>query len=113
MNPRCSETVYGNVFRGHQCTREGKVERDGRWFCSQHDPERARARGAAKAAERQARQAQDDEVEREAHRLAEALGVYPQVYRVWSWPRKETLTVPSIVISFEDVKKLIERLKEK
>lgn len=37
MNERCKETV----FRGRhmsKCTRQAKVERDGVFYCGQHDP---------------------------------------------------------------------------
>lgn len=47
--PRCSEKVYHDAtFRSYQCTRTGKIQRpDGRWYCTQHDPEKVEARRAA------------------------------------------------------------------
>jgi hypothetical protein len=39
--PRCEASVASNGFgyRPLQCSREGSVERDGKWYCKQHDPE--------------------------------------------------------------------------
>ena len=44
---RCSESVSGEGRFGwthsHQCNREGKIQRDRKWYCKQHDPvEKAR-----------------------------------------------------------------------
>ena len=36
---RCSEMIYGRGYR-HQCSKSGKIERDGRWYCGTHDPVR-------------------------------------------------------------------------
>ena len=49
-NPQCRERIvrYEGLARyEHQCTRQGKVERDGKWYCGQHDPEAVRARREA------------------------------------------------------------------
>lgn len=36
---RCCSTVRtGGSFHGHQCTRNAKVERDGKPYCGSHDP---------------------------------------------------------------------------
>ena len=35
----CSEKVHDDFGVGfHPCSRVGRVERDGKWYCSQHDP---------------------------------------------------------------------------
>jgi len=35
----CSEKVHDAFGVGfHPCSRVGRVERDGKWYCSQHDP---------------------------------------------------------------------------
>ena len=47
-----TQQCCGRVFKGtdgfrsryNQCTRAGKVMRDGKWYCSQHDPEAVKAR---------------------------------------------------------------------
>ncbi len=35
--PRCDTRIYSE-FRSHPCTRNGAVERDGKFYCRQHDP---------------------------------------------------------------------------
>ncbi len=35
--PRCDAHVYSG-WRGHQCARNGVIERDGKFYCRQHDP---------------------------------------------------------------------------
>lgn len=46
--PQCCAAIYkGSVgirSRYASCTRAGKVERDGKWYCGQHDPEAVKAR---------------------------------------------------------------------
>jgi hypothetical protein len=46
MTERCSVRVYGRFsFSGTQCTKAGKVQENGRWFCGTHcsDAKKARA----------------------------------------------------------------------
>lgn len=38
---RCSEMIYGRGYR-HQCSKSGKIERDGKWYCGTHDPVRVK-----------------------------------------------------------------------
>lgn len=39
MEHQCQKHIYdGGSFRGYSCSRKGKVERNGRWYCNQHDP---------------------------------------------------------------------------
>ena len=49
--PNCCETVRAGTdgwkTRYRTCTRKGSVERDGKWYCGQHDPQ-AKASRAAK-----------------------------------------------------------------
>ena len=36
---QCEEQIYDNiVWHPHQCTNNAKAERDGKWYCSIHDP---------------------------------------------------------------------------
>ena len=43
--PRCSETITKpGMWRSFPCSRYGKVQRDGRWYCAQHDPEQVAKR---------------------------------------------------------------------
>lgn len=43
---RCVENVYrsGGAFSGGRCQRRGVLERKGKLFCKQHDPEAVKAR---------------------------------------------------------------------
>lgn len=36
---KCSERVFEG-FHSHQCSKSGKIERDGKWYCGTHDPVR-------------------------------------------------------------------------
>ncbi len=47
QQPGCSKSVRvppGMWSQNHPCAREGKVERDGEWWCKQHDPEEVKRR---------------------------------------------------------------------
>ena len=35
---QCSQNVYTNRSGGLRCLHPAKVERDGKWYCKQHDP---------------------------------------------------------------------------
>lgn len=59
--PDCNAKAHGEYrdVRMHPCSRKGTVERDGRWYCWQHDPvrvaeeeEKRRAIWAARAIKR-------------------------------------------------------------
>lgn len=34
----CARVTNETGWHDHQCIRNGKVERDGKWYCGQHDP---------------------------------------------------------------------------
>ena len=58
---KCSERVWHRHAWGDgPCSRNGVVERNGRWYCKQHDPEVKKARDA----ERKARWDAEQELER-------------------------------------------------
>ena len=44
----CPKTVGDNTMRGHPCGRPARVERAGKWWCAQHDPEAVKARQVAR-----------------------------------------------------------------
>lgn len=54
--PRCMGSVTGGApwYRTSRCTRNAKVQRDGKDYCTQHDPEARKARDAKRAAEQDA-----------------------------------------------------------
>lgn len=41
--PGCSERIYERGWP-HPCSRDGVVERNGKWYCRQHDPEKVAER---------------------------------------------------------------------
>lgn len=52
--PRCSGAVkHGAWLREESCYFGGKVERDGKWYCSMHDPQRRIDREAMRNAEKE------------------------------------------------------------
>ncbi len=45
MTEQCSEDVYrGSILLSGRCARRGVIQRDGKWYCRQHDPEAVSAR---------------------------------------------------------------------
>lgn len=47
---QCSTRVYGR-FRGSNCSKAAKIERNGKWYCGVHDPEKVAARAAKRTEE--------------------------------------------------------------
>jgi len=48
---RCSETVSDReIWHVHQCLRNGVVQREGKWYCKQHDPVAIKKRDAIRIA---------------------------------------------------------------
>jgi predicted NBD/HSP70 family sugar kinase len=37
-SPRCSKRVWSGSWDKLPCSRRGVIERDGKWYCKQHDP---------------------------------------------------------------------------
>jgi hypothetical protein len=60
MNNQCVERVFPQDGRSnpHPCFRKGMVEREGCWYCTQHDPVRVKERQAASSAKYQAEREQ-------------------------------------------------------
>lgn len=44
----CCARVFGD-YRLYPCSRKGSVERDGKWYCKQHDPEAIRVKDAIRS----------------------------------------------------------------
>lgn len=65
---RCSTRVFGPRVLSWQCNRKGTVERDGKWYCWQHDPVRLKEK--AEADEKQYRRSL--QLQREAGQRREA-----------------------------------------
>jgi hypothetical protein len=97
MTNQCIERViprepFGS-FHPSQCSRRGQVEREGKWYCKQHDPVAVAERRAASLtkyeAERDERNAARQLQERK-NAAWEALKRYPDyminAVGVWVWP---------------------------
>ena len=80
--PRCDTRIYSE-FRSHPCTRNGAVERDGKFYCRQHDPvavrQRDDARRVAWAAERNVEEAQRKEAARIAALQVDAVAALREI----------------------------------
>ena len=45
MTDKCCIMVSSSIsFRSHQCSRNGVVEHDGKWYCKQHSPNAVQTR---------------------------------------------------------------------
>ena len=44
----CCVTVFGDRRQNWQCQKNATVERDKKWYCGTHDPEKVKARDAAR-----------------------------------------------------------------
>jgi hypothetical protein len=76
----CSVKVYhGRSFIGSGCSRNATVERDGKWYCTQHDPvrieEKRKAETAAWLEESQRRDKVVEMMKKQIDALAEAAGL--------------------------------------
>jgi hypothetical protein len=100
----CSATVFGDRVQMWTCSRSGVVQRNGKWFCRQHDPEEQRKRQEARDAKWRAERSADEIVEREAAMLCRRIGCG---HRHWH----DGKTQRSIVISFDEARELARRLE--
>lgn len=50
---QCCVEVWGE-WRSHQCSRAGKIERDGKFYCGQHDPVAIKEKDEEKRRQREA-----------------------------------------------------------
>lgn len=105
--PRCSQVVM-KEYHAWQCERSGVVERNGKHYCRQHDPERLAADRRREKEVRETYQQQQKEIEAEGRRLAALLGVPGDVhYHVPLRGREMGGYVRALVVPFEDLKRLI------
>ncbi len=73
MSPRCSDSVLQN-YRTSPCSRKGTVERDGKWYCRQHDPVAKKARDDASYAKYKAESEKRAEYHHRAEMFTELVG---------------------------------------
>jgi len=71
---KCSEYCIPapGRFTGHRCGKRGKVERDGRWYCGQHDPVKVKERMDKRYAEVRDKWALDDARYKAKRRIEDA-----------------------------------------
>lgn len=50
MAEKCSAHTHGDVWRDYPCSKNAKVERDGKWYCGTHDPVKVAERKAKRDA---------------------------------------------------------------
>lgn len=108
----CSATVFGPRVHSWQCSRTATVERDGKWYCRQHDPEAKKARREKSNASFAAKSRADDVIHGEASAIAGMLGVEGHAYYSHFGPLSNHGPKRYLVISFDDCFKLVERLRD-
>jgi hypothetical protein len=112
MSARCSQTIYGERMNSWQCLRAGKVERSGKWYCRQHDPEAKAKRQADCDAKWKAERAAEAAIIEEGERIAARLGVSAGVYYQVSLSVRGSGYRRKLVISFEDAERLADKLSD-
>lgn len=75
--PKCSQRIRprgaGMAFSsGHTCDRNGAIQRDGKWYCGQHDPEAVAARNKALNAKWEAKWAAQEAAEKHSQSIERA-----------------------------------------
>ena len=82
----CCATVWGpNAFHSWACGRKAKIEREKKWYCGTHDPERLqRRRDRYRAAFDEETKARNTihEAEREIERLGREIPALAALYKI-------------------------------
>ena len=89
------------------CMRNGTVEREGFFYCNQHDPEKVKKRREAKRKLQEAQDERDRSLIEEAHRLLKRAGVKGNIF----YSQIRGVYKDSVVISFDELHKIITRLE--
>ena len=102
MGHYCVAKVYygADAWGRNTCSRTGTVERNGRWYCTQHDPEKAAQRREAREARYRAQHAAVEAIRHEAQALAARLGAGTPHYANGRYER-------ALVLTFDEVERLI------
>lgn len=108
MSERCSARVHDDFgVSFHGCSRTGKVQRDGKWWCKTHDPKVKADRDKAWREAFDAKIAEDDRIKSEGDALAKRLGAGSTYYDGVS--RKGGLR-RALVVPFDVIEKLLTEL---
>lgn len=109
--PYCSATVYGPRVQSWGCQRRGVVQRNGKLFCRQHDPEAVKVRLDKRQAVWKSEERKHHSIEAEAESLAKQLGCGRSHW--YNAYRGQSGYTSDLLLSFAEVKGLIERLQTK
>ena len=101
----------GDGLRDQGCLESATIERDGIWWCRHHDPLQAAALRAVQDREWSEQQAHEAVIGRERKRLATRLGVEARAHLHPDSSSNRSGDQKCLVVSFEDVEKLIKRLE--
>ena len=111
MTERCSQKMFADWHRS-QCSRNAKVERNGRWYCTQHDPERVAAKNEERderwAAEREARHLAQDA---STARVAARLDAIAKLTEIEACCHPDGLTILPDSILADSIRDILERAK--
>lgn len=111
--PTCSVRIpYGMGFHSTACSKPVKVERDGKPYCTIHDPERLKAKAANRQAADDQRMAEQKAVEAKAREFAALLGAgRPFFHYSRNFGNAHGRWMDGLFLSFPELEDLIERLK--
>lgn len=104
----CQATVFGPRVHSWQCTRKPSVWRDGKGYCKQHDPKAVEARRVDRELKWKAKTSASDAVAAEGARLARRLKLK---HAGCDYDRRTYSYVRRLVVPFEELEKLIARMK--
>lgn len=107
----CSATVFGPRVHSWPCGRRGVINRAGKWYCRQHDPEATKARREKSNAAFDARNRTGEDHCEEGRRIAAALGVEAHTHYHRSKRFLDCGFTRSLVIDFDECLKLVEKLR--
>ena len=105
----CSERIFSGArwdMAGHPCSRKGVVERDGKWWCRQHDPVAKKARDEERRAKNRAAAEWEAGLKQAALEVAARLGA--------GSPRVNPITFKydgGITLTLEQARELAARLE--
>jgi len=106
----CAGLVHDSGFStARACLITPSIECSGRWYCKIHDPDRVRAKRAARTAQYQARQTLNHQNERDMRRLADRLGCGCPYYHTDSTFTKSGYW-RALILTETEILKLLARL---
>ncbi len=112
LPPKCSERVpdrersaWGNFY---ECSKWATVQRDGKWYCGTHDPEKVKARRAKAESAYTSERNEQDRIYADAKALAQRIGVgVPYYERSFSSARGASGYRRSLILTFDEIEKLL------